>query len=80
MGIEIVCDEDAPVPRRTQLWLTCDAVMHSMFDPLKACFDEGNYMANCTAAKAVGWLEQSNGTWLCPGCSGKKAHQPAVTS
>lgn len=67
MGIEISCDEDAPVPRPSRLTLTCDLAT-SFFCRGFAHFDQGgNYVDNLAAAKRCGWRE-TGGKIACPEC------------
>lgn len=66
-------DALAPVPRRTILELRCD-VVHGLFPPPVAIFNQGGFVENHAAAMRAGWLERQGSQgrlWLCPECSGK---------
>jgi hypothetical protein len=75
MGLQITGDEFGPYPRASRLILTCDQVACSN----GAVFTDGKgFIAQHRSAIAAGWIERrmsGERRFLCPTCSGKKAHQ-----
>ena len=83
MGMTIVVDERAPIPRPVKLELVCDGTHQGAQGTLFALeveawtFNHGDYVKNHHAAMKAGWKETYSARgvriWLCPACSGKEA-------
>jgi hypothetical protein len=72
MGISIQADDDAPLPRPTELVLTCDGGDHGLFGTVEMRYALGSYAENMQAAKRDGWLERHDRCgrlFLCPACA-----------
>jgi hypothetical protein len=65
-------DEEAPIPRRVDLVLSCDGT-HGVFQgpaPIET-FKEGGYIVNRRAATQAGWTVTALGRVFCPKCKGQ---------
>ena len=72
MTMRIECDDTAPIPRPTELVLTCDGDSHGLFGTVEMRYACGGYAENMQAAKRDGWLErqdQRGRLFLCPACA-----------
>jgi hypothetical protein len=74
-----VVDPAAPVPRETELVLTCDRE-HGLFPAEPVTFRGRSYIEQNAAAMAAGWIESHSGgqrRFIGPCCSGKRPGSPS---